>query len=79
MIQAISTESSLIRLLVAIFVSWALAKLLRAKHEDAQFPFLRGRGTPYEAGAKLARAAMWASAVLALLSLVLNIIRFAKN
>lgn len=74
----LATTKVFLILLAVVIVSWLLALFCAVAHGAAQeFPF-RQRGTWWEALRKVSVFVMWVSLAMSGLSLLLNVIAFAK-
>lgn len=82
--EKLSHEGALIALVVSAAAAWLLAGFFLAAHRASQpfglkFGMASERGTAWGLLRNLTRLAMWCSLAGAALSLVLNVVRFAKG
>lgn len=81
--STLSHESALFASLAVAAVAWVLSKVLRAMHMSAQsvsfqYGFAAQRGTVWGFLMNLMRLVMWCALASSALSLVLNLVRFAR-
>jgi hypothetical protein len=70
--STLSHESALFVALAVAAVAWVLSLFCRAQIDPWE------RSSPWEAARKIARLVMWCALASSALSLVLNLVRFAR-
>ncbi len=70
--STLAREPALLVALVVASVTWALSLFCRAQIDPWE------RSSPWEAARKIARLVMWCALAVTALSLVLNLVRFAR-
>lgn len=83
MLATLSTDGALFLVTCLVIASWCLMRVARSLHLARQSPVLLPVGIErpslWASASRLGRLALWVTAPVAVLSLALNLIRFARG